>query len=189
MKRTAIALALTAAVCCSAQNLVKNAEFQEVDENGKLTEWSYRQNEYSLVKSEDGKQVVTAKVTPPSEDETRTRTSAHLHQNIQLPEAGKYQLTLVGKVDGTGLINCSWTFFDQDGVKIPVKKNWSDGIGGRKEGWQTASQVLDVPEGAKTMNFVVTSYADRKFKHEGGTMFIKQVSFAPVAGDASGEKN
>ena len=187
MKKLTIALALTAAVCCSAQNLVKNAEFQEVDQNGKLAEWTYKPSECTLVKSEDGRQVVTAQVTPPPEGEQKTRTSVHLHQTIQLPQTGKYQLTLVGKVDGTGLINCSWTFFDQNRVKIPVKKNWSNGISGRKEGWQTASQVLDVPEGAKTMAFRVTSYAERQFKHEGATTFIKQVSLEPLPGDAAGK--
>ena len=180
MKKLTIALALTAAVCCSAQNLVKNADFQEVDQNGKLAEWTYKPSECTLVKSADGKQVVTAQVTPPPEGETKTRTSVNLHQKILLSEARKYQLTLVGKVDGTGRINCSWVFFDQDGAKIPVKKHWSAGIIGGKDGWQTLTQTVEVPEDAKSMNFTVTSYADRKAKHEGATMTIKQVSFAPL---------
>gem|GEM_PF-6922478 len=87
------------------------------------------------------------------------------------------------------MINCSWHFYGQDRTEIKVKKFWTNGIGGCKDGWQTVSQVIEVPEGAKSLNLMVTSYADRKFKHAGGTMFIKQVSLTPVPGDASGKKN
>jgi len=37
-----------------------NGDFQEVDRNGKLTRRKYKQTDYSLVESEDSRQVVTA---------------------------------------------------------------------------------------------------------------------------------
>jgi len=46
-------------------------------------------------------------------------------------------------------------------TEIPVKKFW---INGGKDGCQTVSQILKVPEGAKSMNIMVTSYADRKIQ-------------------------
>ena len=184
MKKLTIALALVAAVCCSAENLIKNADFQEVDGKGKLTGWRYKAEQYSLVKSEDaadeGKQVVSAEVTVPAEGEAKTRTSVSLRQKIQLTDARKYQLTLVAKIDGTAMVNCSWIFFDEDGKKIKVKKFWTKAVKGGKDGWTTISEVLEVPEGAKSMDLLVTTSCDRKYKQEGGTSFIKQVSLAPV---------
>ena len=184
MKKLTIALAMVAAVCCSAQNLIKNGEFQEVDGKGKLVGWKYRAEQYSLVKSEDaadeGKQVASAEVIVPEEGAAKTRTSVSMRQKIQLSEARKYQLTLVGKIDGTAMVNCSWIFFDEDGKKIKVKKFWSKAIKGGKDGWKTVSEVLEVPEGAKSMDLLVTTSCDRKYKHVGGTSFIKQVSLEPV---------
>ena len=179
MKKLTIALALTAAVCCSAaENLIKNSDFQEVGKNGKLTGWRYSA-EFKTEESGDAK-VISVQVTAPEEGAKKTRASVSLSQKIQLPEAGKLQLTLVGKIDGTGMINCTWRFLDESGEKIPVKKNWCKGIKGGKDEWQTVEQVVEVPEGAKSMTLFVTCSADRKRKQEGGTMYIKQISLTPV---------
>ena len=184
MKKLTIALALTAAVCCSAQNLIKNADFQEVDEKGKLVGWKYKTEQFSQVKSEDaadeGKQVVSAQITPPPEGEAKTRKSVSMRQRIQLPEARKYNLTLVAKINGTAFVNCSWIFLDENGKRIKVKKFWSKAIKSGKDEWKTVSDVLEVPEEAKAMDLLITTYADRKYKHEGGTSFIKQISLTPV---------
>ena len=185
MKKLTIALALMAAVCCSAENLIKNADFQEVDANGKLTVWKYKPEQYSLVKSEDaadeGKQVVSATVTAPEEGEEKTRTFVSLRQRIQLPQAGKYQLTLVGKIEGTAVLNCSWTFFDENKKTVKVGKFWSKVIkGGKDGGWKTVTEIVEVPEGVKSMELRVTTSCNRKRKQLGGTSFIKQVSLEPV---------
>ncbi len=183
MKKITIALVLMAAVCCSAQNLLKNADFQEVDKNGKLTAWKYKPAEYSLAKTEDPGdegQFLSATVNLP-EDETKNRTAVTLRQRIQLPEARKYKLTIVGKVKGTALIHCTWAVYDQDKKRIKIKKAWSKSIkGGKDAGWQTAESVVEVPEEAKTMTLSVTSSVSRKQKQEGGTVFIKEVSLVPA---------
>ena len=184
MKKLTIALALVAAVCCSAENLIKNADFQEVDENGKLTVWKYKPSECSLAKSEvaadEGKQIVSILVTPPPEGEAKTRKSISLSQRIQLSDARKYQLTLVARVSGTAFVNCSWILYDENGKWIKASKNWSKAILKESKDWKTITQVVEFPEGAKSIDLLVTTYADRKYKHEGGTTFIKQVSLEPV---------
>lgn len=185
-KTTMIVLALTAAVCCSAQNLIKNSDFQEVGKNGKLTGWKYKTENFSLVKSEEpgdeGKQIVTAQMSVTPEGEAKPRTSVHMHQSVQLTEARKYQLTLVGKADGAGMINCSWNFFDQDSKRISVKKARTKAIkGGKNEGWQTVTHTVEVPEEAKKLTLTVTGFLDKKLKQEGGTVSIKQVSLTPAA--------
>lgn len=184
MKKITIALALMAAVCCYAENLIKNSDFQEVGKKGKLTGWSYKTGTYSPVKSEDaadeGKQGVSAQVTAPEEGSEKTRAAVYMSQKIQLPEAGKLQLTLVGKIDGTGAISCSWKFFDESGTKLSVKNTRSKSIkGGKDDGWQTVEQVVEVPEGAKSMTLTIICSANKK-KQESGTMYIKQVSLTPV---------
>ena len=179
MKKITIALALMAAVCCSAQNLIKNGDFQTVGKNGKLTGWRYSA-EFKTEESGDAK-VISVQVTAPEEGAEKTRAAVSMNQRIQLQDAKKLQLTLVGKVDGTGFINCSWRFLDESKAKIPVKKNYCKSIKGGTDEWQTVEHVVEVPEGAKVMILFISCSADRKRKQEGGTMYIKQVSLTPVA--------
>ena len=102
MKKTVIALALTAAVCCQAQNLVQNGDFQTLDEKGKLAGWYYKTAEYSQVPSdrpgETGKKVITTKVKLPTDGKT-IRASTNLSQRIRDVKPGKYVVAVTAKVD------------------------------------------------------------------------------------------
>ena len=122
MKRTAIVLAMTAALCCPAQNLIKNGDFQSVGQDGKLTDWKYDAKEYSLVQSdrpgETGKKVVMVKLALP-EGKPDAKVTAYLRQRLQL-KPGKYQLSVTGKVIGQGVVNCSWAFIGQDGKRMKM---------------------------------------------------------------------
>ena len=191
MKKTAIALAITAAVCCHAQNLLQNGDFQAVNEKGKLVGWSYNDKQYSQIQSdrpgETEKKVITTKLILPK-DEKKTRISANLSQPIKDPKPGKYQVTFTAKVAGRGIVNCSWSFYGQDGKIMKMKSPfWTTAC--QSTDWKTINHVLEVPEGVKRMNFTVTSYLDARYKHTDCTMFISQVSLTPAAENPAEKKD
>ena len=181
MKRTAIVLAMTAALCCPAQNLFKNGDFQSVGQDGKLTNWKYNPKEYSLVQSdrpgETGKKVVMVKLALP-EGKPDAKVNAYLAQRLQL-KPGKYQLAVTGKVIGQGVVNCSWAFIGQDGKRMKMKAPWwSKACQGAS--WQTTKDIIEVPEGTKFVDFLVTSYVAGVYKQKAGTMFIASVVLTPA---------
>ena len=187
MKKIAIALALSAAICCPAQNLIRNGDFQSVDQDGKLTDWKYNTKAYSQVQSdrpgETGKKVVMVKLALP-EEKPDAKVSADLRQRIQL-KPGKYQISLTGKVIGQGVVSCFWGFLDQNRKMMKMKAPWWS-KSCLKPSWQTVTGIIDVPEGTKFVDIVVTSYVYGKYKHKAGTMYIAGVDLAPA--DAAAEK-
>lgn len=191
MKKTVIALALTAAVCCQAQNLIQNGDFQTLDEKGKLAAWYYKTAEYSQVPSdrpgETGKKVITTKVKLPTDGKT-SRASTNLSQRIRDVKPGKYLVSVTAKVAGRGIVNCSWSFFDQQGKRMKMKSPyWTPPC--QSSDWSTITFDLEIPEGVGNMNFTVTSYLDTRFKHTDSTMFISQVSLTPAAGNPAAKKD
>ena len=190
MKKTVIALALTAAFCCHAQNLVQNGDFQTLDEKGKLAGWYYKTAEYSQVPSdrpgETDKKVITTKVKLPTDGKT-IRASTNLSQRIRNVKPGKYVVSVTAKVDGKGIVNCSWSFFGQDGKRMKMKSPyWTPPC--QSSDWKTITYDLEIPEGVGSMNFTVTSYLDTRFKHTDSTMFISQVSLTPAADKPAAKK-
>ena len=191
MKKTVIALALTAAVCCQAQNLIQNGDFQALDNKGKLAGWYYRVNEYSQVPSdrpgETGKKVITTKVKLPTDGKT-IRASTNLSQRIRDVKPGKYVVSVTAKVVGRGIVNCSWSFFDQQGKRMKMKSPyWTPPC--QSSDWSTITFDLEIPEGVGSMNFTVTSYLDTRFKHTDSTMFISQVSLTPAGEKPAAKKD
>ena len=191
MKRTAIALAVTAAFCCQAQNLLQNGDFQAVNEKGKLVGWNYNVKQYSQVQSdrpgETEKKVITTKLTLPT-DGKQIRVSANLSQRIMNPQPGKYQVSFTGKIIGRGIINCSWSFYGQDGKRMKMKSPFWTGAC-QSSDWKTINHVLEVPDGVKSLVFTVTSYLDSRYKHTDSTMFISQVSLTPAAENQAEKKD
>lgn len=187
MKKTAIVLALTAAICCPAQNLIRNGDFQTVDKDGRLTDWKYNPKEYSLIQSdrpgETGKQVIMVKLAVP-EGKPNARISANLTQRLQM-KPGKYQFSITGKVIGQGVVNCSWTFVGQNGRDMKMKAPWWSKPC-QSPSWQTVKGIIEVPKGTKFVEIRVTSFVDGRYKQKAGTMFIAGIALTPA--NAASEK-
>jgi len=184
MKKTVIALALTAAICCPAQNLIKNGDFQKVGQDRKLTDWKYNTKEYSLVQSdrpgETGKKAVMVKLALP---EGKKSCRSTMTQKITL-RPGKYRLTFTAKVIGTGFANCDWSCFGKDKKRIKVPNSWTPVCS--RPAWKTITHEMVIPEGTDYIRLSVTGYMSAAYKHTEGTMYFTGISLTPV--DAAAEK-
>ena len=182
MKKTVIALALTAAICCPAQNLIKNGNLQSVDQDGKLTDWKYNSKEFSLVQSdrpgETGKKVVKVKLALP---EGKKICRSCMTQKITL-RPGKDRLTFTAKVIGTGFANCDWSCFNKDKKRIKVSNCWTPVCS--KPAWKTITHEMVIPEGTAYIRLSVTGYVSAAYKHTEGTMYFTGISLTPVDADA-----
>ena len=180
MKKTAIALALTAAVCCQAQNLITNGDFQSVGKDGKLTGWKYNAEEYSLVQSdrpgETDKKIVKVKLALP---EGKKSCRSSMTQKVTL-RPGKYRLSFTARVIGTGFANCEWSCFDKDRKRIKVPKCWTPACSGPE--WKTITHVLVIPEGTAFIYLSLTGYLCASEKHKEGAMYFSGISLTPIDG-------
>ena len=185
MKKTVIALALTAAICCPAQNLIKNGDFQKADKNGKLVSWSYKGQAFSRVDSDQsgktGEKAVMTKVTLP---EGKKICRSCMTQEITL-RPGKYRLTFTAKVIGTGFANCDWSCFNKDKKRIKVSNCWTPVCS--RPAWKTITHEMVVPEGTAYIRLSVTGYVNASYKHTEGTMYFTGLSLTPVDA-AAGKK-
>ena len=186
MKRTAIVLALAAAICCPAQNLVKNGDFQKVDKNGKLTSWLYNLQHFTRVDSDQpGKTGGKAMLTKLTMPEGKKTCYASLNQKITLGP-GKYRLTFTAKVIGDGYANCSWTSYTADKKTIKVKKTWTPVCFGPN--WKTITHELEIPEGTSYIFLTVTGYLNGDRKHKEGSMYFSDIVLTPADSAQSAEK-
>lgn len=178
MKKTTIALAVAAALSCSAQNLIRNADFRQADAKGQIAHWRYPGNTYQRVKDpETGKTVLKITLDRP---ENKARNVVYMHQRIAIKNAGKYQLSFTGKVADCGVINMVWSFFDKDNkrVKIPTPF-WTSAIAVPGT-WQTITHTLNIPEGVKYVSTNISCRVEKKHKLKTGTMFVQKVKLSPV---------
>ena len=186
MKKTLIALALTAAICCPAQNLIKNGDFQKADKNGKLVSWSYKGQAFSRVDSDQsgktGEKAVMTKVTLPEGKQT---IFSSLNQKITLGP-GKYRLTFTAKVIGDGYANCSWGCFTADRKRIELKKYWTPACSGPE--WKTITHELVIPEGTSYISLAVSGYLTAARKHKEGSMYFSDIILTPVGSDQAAEQ-
>ena len=184
MKKIAIALALTAAICCPAQNLIQNGDFQKADKNGKLVSWSYKDQAFTLVDSDQsgkaGEKAVMTKVVLP---EGMKSCRSSMTQKITL-RPGKYRLTFTAKVIGTGFANCDWSCFNKDKKRIKVPNCWTPVCS--KPAWKTITHEMVIPEGTDYIRLSVTGYVSAAYKQTEGTMYFTGISLIPA--DAAAEK-
>ena len=182
MKRTAVILALAAAVCCQAQNLVKNGDFKEVDKNGKLTGWYYKTENFTRVDSDQpgktGEKAMVTKVTLPEGKQT---LFSSLNQKITLGP-GKYRLTFTAKVIGDGYANCSWGCYTADRKRIELKKYWTPTCSGPE--WKTITHELVIPEGTSFISLAVSGYLTAARKNKEGSMYFSGIVLTPAEGTA-----
>ncbi len=177
MKRTAIALALAAAVSSSAQNLIQNPDFQQAYKDGTAIHWKYRKDLFSRIPSEKpGRFVIkTAKLVLPKDKE---RVYASIYQMVKIPKPGKYVISFTSRVVDQGAINASWNFLDQNKKMIPIKGAcWTAVYMGKT--WKKTTHVLDIPEGVAYLQLSFTGRLDARMKHTEGTMMIEEVSMTP----------
>ena len=186
MKRTAIALVLMAAVCCQAQNLVKNSDFQKVDKKGKLVSWNYKVQNFTIVDSDQpgktGEKAMMTKITMP---EGKKSAISSMNQKIMLGP-GKYRLTFSAKVIGDGSANCSWACFTADKKRIKLTKYWTPVCSGPE--WKTITHEVVIPEGTNYIFLSMSGHLNAAKKHKEGTMYFTGISLTPAGNDQAAEK-
>ena len=187
MKRIAIELALTAALCCPAQNLVKNADFQKVSKKGKLVSWNYKGQSFTSVDSDQpGKTGAKAAMTKLTMPEGKKTVFSNMTQKITLGP-GKYRLTFTAKVDGDGYANCSWRSFAEEKKAIKVQTYWNPVCAGSE--WKTITHELEIPEGPAYIYLSATGRLNASKGHKEGSMYFADISLTPVEGGQAAEES
>ena len=178
MKRTAIALALTAAICCPAQNLIQNPDFRKADQKGHAAGWVYQDKQFSRVESDKpGRFVIKSAEIVRPEDKMLVMAGI-TQQNIKIPRPGKYVLSFTGKVLKQGALNASWSFFDKQKKKVPIQGAfWSKAHYGSES--KTVTHILDIPEGVAMIRLSLSINVDKRRKENAGSVIIEEVSLSP----------